>query len=419
MRHQGLYVPGVFSLGRRRGLIVPSSLARLALHSRMVVEGDSITAGSVSAQWSEFAIGASGGRLSLPQNWNQAVGGQTAAQMATQIAATMTPAPKLVCFLAGTNDLGGTSDTPATIYANIRTCVKGYLDGGAQYVVVSRVLPRNDASFLALAGGTRTADLTALNVLIAGLPNDSTLLAAGYAGRVVIASDLTSSLNPTTECVDGLHPNYLGAVKLGQSFANGINQCVALTSLPTDGYLNADNILLAARNPALNGTAGTKSGTGPVTGSVADTWTASENGGMAVACSKVTLNSANAQRLVVSGTNSTANRVVNFSAAASVSGAIGDAFECCVDFSLAAGYQNLRNIVVNASTCATPNNGNMTVQMDGAGALSGTLRTAVGTPLAATISTITMQCYLAFNAGTVAADITWGRPYMRKVPAGQ
>jgi hypothetical protein len=323
----------------------------------------------------------------------------------------------LAWLLAGTNDLGGSSDTPATIYGYIKTCVKGYLDAGAKFVVVSRVLPRNDATFLALAGGTRTADLTALNALIATLPSDS--LFASYPGQVVLAADITSTFNPTTDCVDGLHPNWLGAIKVGNSFAAGINQCVSQASLLTDGYLNADNLLLASRNPSLTGTAGTKSGTGPVTGNVADLWTVSENGGMAVACSKVTLNGAAAQRLVVSGTNSTLGRVVNFSAPINVSGAIGDQFEACVDFSLASGYQNLRYVVVNAATCSSPSASGLSVQYDGAGALSGTIRAPITAPLAATITTTTFQALLTFVNGTVAADVTWGRPYLRRVPAGQ
>src|SRR5437867_3800053 len=94
---------------RRRRVGGGGALPLLPLSSRWVAEGDSITAGSSGPQWSWQAIVATRGRLFNPQNWNQAVGGQTAAQMATQIANTMAPAPKLVTFLAGTNDLAGSS----------------------------------------------------------------------------------------------------------------------------------------------------------------------------------------------------------------------------------------------------------------------------------------------------------------------
>jgi hypothetical protein len=54
--------------------------------------------------------------------------------------------------------------------------------------------------------------------------------------------------------------------------------------------------------------------------------------------------------------------------------------------------------------------------MDGAGAISGTLRTGVTAPLTSSISTLTLQALLNFDAGAVGADITWGRPYLRKIP---
>lgn len=411
---QGVYRAGKRIIGMspalHGGSVVPPAL--LALSSRWVAEGDSITAGSNDAQWSWNAIARTAGRFFNPQNWNQAVGGQTAAQMATQIAATMGPLPKIVTFLAGTNDVSGTSDPPATIYGNIRTCVKGYLDGGAAYVIVSRVLPRNDTAFTALTPA-RQGDLTTLNGMIANLPTDPAL--AAYAGRVKLATDITSTLILASETVDGLHPNWKGANRLGQSFADAMNTCIVTTSKLNDLYLDASNL---APNPALTGTAGGKSGTGPVTGNVADIWNVQENGGMAVACSKTTLNGAAAQEVVVSGTNSTTGRVVNFSVGVNVTGNVGDAIEACVDFQIAAGYQNLRSIVVNCATSSTPNSSAPTV-MDGGGALSGTLRSAIDTPLTAGITNTSLQAYLMFAAGAVAADIIWGRPYIRKVPTTQ
>lgn len=419
MAPQGLEVPGVVCFNSKRRLWLPFGPAVLPLHSRMVFEGDSITAGSVSVQYSQYAMAYSGGRMYCPQNWNQAVGGQTAAQMATQIAATMTPLPKIVGFLAGTNDLGGTSDTPATIYANIRTCVKGYLDGGALFVVVSRVLPRNDTTWNNLGSQPgRETDRQTLNTLIANLPSDPAL--ASYYGRVKIATNIESTFNPTTDCVDGLHPHWLGAIKLGKSFADAINQCFDLTFLPTDGYLNADNMLLAAsKNPALTGTAGTVTGTPTPTGQVATSWKVDVAGGMTAVCSKSTLNGAAAQRIVISGTNSTANSAVNFNTPATYSGVAGDIVEACIDFTIASGYTKLRQITLTCDTSSAPNSGTVSVNMDGGGALSGTLRTCVTTPLAGTDTSSTLQALMKFDAGTVAADITWGRPYMRKVPAGQ
>ena len=115
----------------------------LPLHSRIVFEGDSITAGSSGPQFSMFALIRAMGRFFSPSGWNQGVGGQTAAQMATQVANVTALNPKVVVLLCGTNDLSGTADTAATIFANIRTCVDAYRAAGAKVVSVC-VLPRND-----------------------------------------------------------------------------------------------------------------------------------------------------------------------------------------------------------------------------------------------------------------------------------
>jgi lysophospholipase L1-like esterase len=390
---------------------VPLNLQTLDLNARFVAEGDSITAGSNGPMWPLAFVLRTRGRFIMPQLYNQATGGQTAAQMATQVSQITAQNPKLVSLLAGTNDLTGSADTPAQIYANLKTCWKGYIDGGAKHVIAIKVLPRNDAAFLALSAG-RQADRVALNNLIGGFANDSDL--ALYAAKIHVV-DLESTFIPATDTIEGLHPHWLGANKIGFAVGDVANTLMQQNFLLNDLYLDSSNLLLAAKNPALTGTAGTL---GTATGQLADGWTHAENGGMTVVASKTTMNGAAAQRFVVSGTNSTANRIVNFSAPVTISGAIGDAFEAAIDFSLAAGSQNVRDIVVNHSTGATPNEGNQSFVMNGQGAMSGTLRTRCTGPLAATATTLTLQAMLVFDAGTVAADVTWGKPYLRKIPAG-
>jgi lysophospholipase L1-like esterase len=393
-------------------LIVPAKVIDpnlLTLNARFVAEGDSITAGSNGPSWTWAFDAVTGGRFFMPQNFNQATGGQTAAQMATQISQITALSPKVVSLLAGTNDLGGTSDTPATIYGNLKTCWKGYIDGGASHVIAVCVLPRTDAGIPA----GRQPDRTTLNNLIKAKDTDPDL--AAYAAKIHIV-DLESSFVPATDTGEGLHPNWLGAIKLGTAIANVANTVISQDDLLNDLFMDATNLLLSTRNPALTGTGGSKSGTATPTGVVADNWSVAENGGMTIVCSKSTLNGAAAQRLVVSGNNSTAQRLVNFSAAINVTGNIGDAFEACIDFSLAAGHAKIRDIVVNCNTAATPNEGTQTFNMDGAGAISGTLRTRILAPLTSAITSITLQALLNFDAGAVAADITWGRPYLRKVP---
>ncbi|MCA1379403.1 hypothetical protein I6F34_01020 [Bradyrhizobium sp. BRP05] len=394
---------------------ITCNMAVLALNARFVAEGDSITAGSNGPSWLWAFDAATRGRFFMPQGYNQGTGGQTAAQMATQISQVTALNPKVVSLLAGTNDLAGTSDTPATIYQNLKTCWKGYIDGGAQHVIAVKVLPRNDATWNGLSSARR-ADRDALNSLIAGYATDPEL--AAYKDKIHIV-DLESSFSPATDTIEGLHPQWLGSIKLGNAIAAVANTVIDQAhTLNGDLYLDSSNLLLAAKNPALTGTTGTMSGTATPTGQVATGWTVSENGGMTVACSKSTLNGAEAQRIQVSGNNSTVQKIVNFSTSVTINGAIGDAFEVCVDFSLAAGHQKIRDIVVNAgSTNGTPNNGTQSYNFDGAGALSGTLRSAPIATLASATTSATLQCLLNFDAGAVAADITWGRPYIRKIPA--
>jgi lysophospholipase L1-like esterase len=393
---------------------ITCNIALQALNARFVAEGDSITAGSNGPSWLWSFDAATGGRFYMPQGYNQATGGQTAAQMATQVAQITALSPKVVSLLAGTNDLGGTSDTPATIYGNLKTCWKAYIDGGAQHVIIATVMPRNDSVWTALTTA-RQGDRVTLNNLISGYATDPDL--ANYKDKLHLVN--LESFNPATDSIEGLHPQWLGAIKIGNLIAAVANTLIDQThTLNGDLYLDSSN-LLSANNPQLTGTTGsmTSYASGSITGQVAAGWAVEENGGMTVVCSKSILNGANAQRLVVSGTNNAAQDLVNFKVAATVSGNVGDSYEVCIDFSLAAGHSKIRDIVVNHSTGATPNFGSQAYNMDGAGAISGTLRSAVTGPLTATITNITLQALLNFDAGTVAADITWGRPYLRKVPS--
>jgi hypothetical protein len=274
------------------------------------------------------------------------------------------------------------------------------------------VMPRSDSNITT----ARQADRVTLNNLIRAKDSDPDL--ASYASKIHLV-DLESVYVPATDSIEGLHPNWLGAIKIGNAIATVANTLIDQThTLNGDLYLDSTNLLMASRNPALTGTTGfmTSYASGSITGQVADTWSVEENGGMTIVCSKSTLNGAAAERLVVSGTNKTVQALVNFKAAVTVTGNVGDAFEACIDFSLAAGHSKIRDIVVNCNTAGTPNYGAQNYNMDGAGAISGTLRTGVTAPLTSSISTLTLQALLNFDAGAVGADITWGRPYLRKIP---
>lgn len=373
---------------------------KLPLNSVIVSEGDSQTAGTNGPQWIWAAAVLTNGKFNWTYQSNQATGGQTAAQMATQTAAICALAPKVVTLLAGTNDLAGTSDTPAVISANIQICIDAYIAGGAEYVVVCKVLPRNDATWLG-----KTVDRQADRGILNGL------IAAKASSKVKIV-DVEATFNPSTDCDDGLHPNWSGAIKLGEAFANILNTLTVAGDL-TGLYLDSSNMLLAAGNPQLTGTAGAKSGT-QVTGNVATGWTAETNdSAIAVACSKIAdFNGAEAQNLVISGANSTSGRVVNFRKSTTYSGIAGQKYEAWIQFELKSGHQNLRSLSVSCDTGVSPSSSSV-VLMPTARGLTGVLRTVVQTPLAGPDTSNNMQCIATFAAGTVAADITWGKPFLR------
>lgn len=373
----------------------------LPLHSRFVAEGDSITAGSNGPTWTQFALTRTRGRFYAPVGHNQATGGQTAAQMATQVAAVTALNPKVVGFGPGTNDLSGTVDTPATIFANMRTCIDAYKAVGAR-VVQFCVLPRNDATWTGLSG-VRQADRITLNNLIKAQTDVSVI-------------DLEATFNPTTMCVDGLHPNYDGAILIGHAMGDAMNALVVQGDV-LENYLSADNFLVgASENPALTGTAGTPTPAN-VTGQVATSWTLEENGGMTVVASKTTLNGRTAQRFVVSGTNSTNGRVVNFRNTVTYPGALGELWETWWDFSLASGSALVRALTASCDTVAAINVA-ATVHLPSS-ALTGIIRPPSSTALAGADTSTNVQAGLIFSAGSVAADLILAGPYFRKVPSGQ
>lgn len=379
------------------------ALPPLPLHSRIVFEGDSITAGSSGPQFSIFALTRSKGRFFAPPGWNKGFGGETAAQMATQVAAVTALNPKVVVLLAGTNDLSGSADTAAAIFANIRTCVNAYKAAGARVISVC-VLPRNDAVWDAAEETRRLA----LNTLIRGQTDV----------RVV---DVESTFNPTTMCDDGLHPNWRGAIHLGHAVGDQLNNWIAGDVLTL--YDQAGNFLVGSGdNPTFTGTTGTKTGTPVPTGNVPTGWIVEHNaagGGLNVASSIITLNGRPAVRLQVSGTCDINGRVVNLRNAVAYNGVAGEFWEMWWDFSLASGAQNVRHITATTDTAMVPTPSSTTILYPNDVAVAGVLRPPMNTALAGADTSVTIQGVLTLNAGTVAADITWAAPCYRKVPGGQ
>ncbi|MCA6108141.1 SGNH/GDSL hydrolase family protein [Bradyrhizobium cenepequi] len=398
--------------------VTPPVGTPLPLHSRICFEGDSITRGSNGPTHVEFDLMFSQGRFYAPVGYNEAVGGETARQMAqpAEIAQVLATNPKVVVFLAGTNDLGETSDDVPTIFANIRTCVTAYRQAGAQVVNIC-VLPRNDPKWQGL-GPQREADRQALNAMI-------------RAQNDVLVVDLESVFDPATMTTNntaqdnGLHPNYLGAITIAKGVAPVLNSLI-VADTPIAHSFDASNLMLAADNPQLTGTTGTHQidppATGIITGPVAAGWVLETNGNFTVDVSQVTLNGQDAQRIVVSGNNDTKGRAVILRNTVTYSGVAGELYETWWDFQLAAGSQNLETIGCSSDTTQMPVlpfpvNGLIALQVIPGDELSGVLRPPNTAPLAAADTSTTVQVSLGFQVGACAADITLASPFFGKVPA--
>ena len=405
--------------------LLGSALPLLALDSRIVYEGDSITAFETTngQTFQYYANIQSGAKLYYPKNACLAVGGQqigprgnsppTYMADAGQIAAVVAQAPAVVSFFAGTNDIAHGDLNDALIFADLQTCLTAYFAGGAQYAIVGTVIPHNPTGDPGWSGAMETARL-ALNTRIRTLPGlDTRVKVADYAAG---AWDLTPALS--TYQSDGVHPNFVGMRIIGDILTPVLNSITVTDSL-TSLYLDASNLLLAANNPALTGTAGAKqAGTGAApTGVVADLWAVRNNcAGAVVVCSKTTLNGAAAQQIDISGTASGAAGAIRLNTTVAYSGLIGEGYEAWFDVEIASGSVNCRGLVASCDTSASISTGSTT---DISPALmAGVVRTKLVTPLAAgDVSSVQQLAIIFGTAGAVSASVKIGKPVFRKITA--
>lgn len=377
------------------GLTVATYTAIINVNARLVVEGDSITAGSNGPQWSFFVQCKTAGYFYTPTGWNQATGGETAQQTLAQSSAVVALTPEVVCYLAGTNDLSGTARTPDQIASDIQGCITAYLAGGAKAVAVCKVLPRNGGAALT---APREADRLTLNGLISAM-----------AAPSVVIVDIETTFNPTVDCIDGLHPNWLGAKKIGEAFSSAL---VSISGAHTQSskYLDAGNICGAA---AMLGTAGAKSGA-LVTGSVADGWTVEDNTGATVACSKVVgSDGVERQRMLVSGTNSAAGNIVRFRKSFTANVSTAQVADILTEISLS-GIAGVRSISVSGASASTTS-GSATVLMGGDFVFDKAIVRPAQSANGSAITSIYYSVVLTFAAGTIAADLIVGKPYIKVI----
>jgi len=403
----------------------------LPLNARIVHEGDSLTDYEIALgqNWQFFFHPLLGGRAYRPVGSNLAVGGQKISSLlgdgtwiadTGQIAAVVAKAPDLVTLMAGTNDISAGFTDPDAMFPFVKTACSGYFAGGAKYVIVGKVPPRNpvtDTTWTAAKEAVRVK----FNALIATLPkwDKRVLVAETDTDNAGGSWDLTAA--NTSYQADGIHGSWLGMRIIAHAFYQQAVKLFDGVNPVTSGYLASDNLLT---NAALYGTAGSvigNAGSGvPVpTGVVADSWTFANNMvGVNVACSKSTLNGAVAQQLVLSGTVGSAAQQAQFQINQAYSGLTGEGYELAVDFELAAGHTNIRNIYIACDTSTTAANSS-TTPFPSDQILRGTLRTRLTTPLAAGDVSNAVRMFITANSAgaATAADIKFSRPYLRKITA--
>lgn len=391
----------------------PKHAGTLPLNARLATEGDSITAGSNGPSYMFYVKTQVRGRYYLGNPSQQASAGRHvlgAGGAATRITSMNAVNPDVVSFMCGTNDIG--ANTPAQIWAGIKTCIIGYLNGSATYVVVYQILPRVNGTFS--WDPSKEADRIALNALIVDFANPVTNPdLVRYVPNIRIGPNMdTLDMTPGADSVDGLHPNWNGAAKIGNAAFATYNSIISTGDL-LGLYTDSSNLLIQnSKNPQLTGTGGSLFGSG---GQCATSWELVGVNSMSVVGSKTTLNGATAQRVVVSGSASAGGGGIRFDQQLTgVTLPNGTVWEAWVDFVLAPGATNLRGILANLTGFSQSSDSANSLNMDSNG-LIGVLRTQ---PQLITSNQVNpfLQFQLFNNAaGAVAMDITFGRPMARQV----
>lgn len=373
-------------------------MALLPLNARIVYEGDSITAGSNGPSWIWAAIPTGAHKAYHPVGYNQAVGGQTAAQMAAQIGDVMALNPHVVVLFAGTNDLAGTPATPQEIFGHLQTCRNGYIAGGALKVVVVKVLPRNGDSAL---NTEREANRVTLNTLIDGLARVDTVIV-----------DVNSQFDPSIHANDGLHPNGHGSQIIGQAIGPVIGALFEEGKI-TSKFNDPDALLVTLNeNPQFLGSAGASP-----TGWTFEQNTEAEGGG--VGCTVTQSKEDNGDGTFkhvfhVVGTNVTAGRIVNFRNMVPLNAQIGEAYDYALDFELMPGHKGLAMFSVSSTGMSSPSASNNSNIGGGLG-ISGTMRAAQ-----TAVQTSVQASYNIQNLARVAVSddidftIKISQPYVRQ-----
>lgn len=254
-------------------LSAASGASLLPLNSRLVFEGDSVTQGAGYLQISSQYIDGVG---SLPDGYNQGVGGQTTSDALAGISQTLAENPDITVVYLGINDLLSAATT-ALITSNLRGIYDQLISADSRVVAVKlyeisplppeREVVRNE-----------------VNEWI----SQQTDLQAAVDTSSILLSDLR----------DGVHPNWSGRDKLGILVGAALDAAFDNGDILA-GYLTVDNKLFTeGLNPQVAGTGGAVNGG---SGVFADGWEANSATDATLVYSKTTLDGLEAQRVQITG----------------------------------------------------------------------------------------------------------------------
>jgi lysophospholipase L1-like esterase len=177
----------------------------------------------------------------------------------------------------GTNDITAGGTTAAAIAARI-LAIWQTLTASGKRVIATTILPRN---FAGDTGAMWQMVRDTNRIIRANAVITQGVILCDWYGALL---DATTGLIGTTYTADGIHPNAIGAGRLGKVLADLLTPIV-----PTFEDLGQDNTdtLDVLTNGLMTGTTGTKTGA-QVSGTVATGWTVTQTGTpTSVVCSKV------------------------------------------------------------------------------------------------------------------------------------
>lgn len=373
---------------------------RLALNSRIVFLGDSITAGSSGPSFANPSLMYAGGRYYVPPTGNQGIGGNTTAQMLTRSTTTLSLSPKAVAVLGGTNDITGTSLSATEIEANLRSIYDTLIASSSKVIAIT-ILPRGDSTYNTSYSSNETKRL-AINAWMKTQTDIS-----------VVDIDSTAFAT-STMTVDGLHPNRAGAYYIAGYVGTTMASLISTSTMP---YVTSTDWNNALSNNTLADGSGSKSGPGgSVTGVVATGWTlAAGPGGMSVVGSKATTTDGYSQQVVTITGTATSSGSVTFYRDQSYSGAIGDVYDVWADVEVSGVSGAIKGFFNGADGVALwepSSSATSTTEF------SGTAR-SFGQALTVTRTTSRVQFGFYVSSGDVGATLKISRPTWRPVPSDQ